>query len=137
VGGHHGAPPPRARLATVPRLLVVAFRTLAHAASAPHAQNDFTSRNSLRSIPSGASMDAMAAATAAAHHNMKAASCLTHLLSYFGGGPGGACAPGGEETQDEVAARMRRSMSSRGQDAGSDGASHAHGGVGAAQPQYR
>ncbi len=95
-------------------------------------QNDFTSRNSLRSVPSGASVDAMAAAQAAAHHNMKAASCLTHLMSYFGGGPAGACGGAGEgEDADEVAARMRRSMSSRGQDM-TNGSSHAHGG----QPQH-
>lgn len=89
----------------------------------------------MRSVPSGASADAMAAATAAAHHNMKAASCLTHLLSYFGGGPGGACGPSGEdENADEVAARMRRSMSSRGMDPPDNGGvTHAHGGQ---QPQH-
>jgi hypothetical protein len=95
-------------------------------------QNDFTSRNSLRSVASGASLDAAGAAHAAAMHNMKASSCLTHLLAYFGAGPAGACAPGGEDpSDDEVAARMRRSMSSRGMDVNDAGASHAHGG----QPQ--
>ena len=95
----------------------------------------------MASLASGASVDAMAAANAAAMHNIKAASCLTHLLSYFGGAPAGGagcCAPG-ESTDDEVAARMRRSMSSRGQDvADNGGVSHAHGGVAQpGRPQYR
>ena len=79
-------------------------------------------------MASGASVDAMAAANAAAMHSLKSASCLTHLLTYFGAAPSNCCAPTREET-DEVAARMRRSMSSRGQDVGDDPTSHAHGGL--------
>jgi hypothetical protein len=90
-------------------------------------QNDFTSRGSLHSMASGASIDTMAAANAAAMHSLKAGSCLTHLMAYFGAAPASCCAPTREEA-DEVAARMRRSMSSRGQDVGDDPASHAHGG---------
>ena len=80
-------------------------------------------------MPSGASLDAIAANAAA--QNMKAASCLTHLMAYFGGAaPAGCCEPRLSE-EDEVAVRMRRSMSSRGQDVSEDGP-HAHGGL---QPQ--
>jgi hypothetical protein len=80
-------------------------------------------------MASGASIDTMAAANAAAMHSLKAGSCLTHLMAYFGAAPAGCCAPTREEA-DEVAARMRRSMSSRGQDVGDDPATHAHGGQG-------
>ena len=82
----------------------------------------------MASLASGASVDALAAANAAAMHSMKSASCLTHLLAYFGSSPVDCCAPKREEA-DEVAARMRRSMSSRGQDVGDDPGSHAHGGL--------
>jgi hypothetical protein len=82
-------------------------------------QNDFTSRVSLRSVVSGASVvDLDTLEAAAAPSDTRAASCLTHLLAFMGGsraGPG-CCEPeagGRPEEGDETVERMRRSLSSQ------------------------
>lgn len=83
-------------------------------------QNDYTSRASLPSL-----LDDPYDNASAASQSMRASSCLTHLMAYFGS-PVAACAPcapcdpasrgpgaGDAAAEDDVAARMRRSMSSR------------------------
>lgn len=80
-------------------------------------QNDFTSRVSLRSVVSGASvldLDVVDAAPAAPA-DPRAASCITHMLAFMGGsraGPG-CCEPRPPEDADETVERMRRSLSSQ------------------------
>lgn len=93
----------------------------AHGACAARAQNDYTSRTSLYSMQSSDSRRGSGGGGGDDGYSARA-SCMTHLLAYLGLG----CDPTfglissaksvSEESVDDVAARMRRSMSSRGQD---------------------
>ena len=88
-------------------------------------QNDYTSRASLLSMPSSDTSSVRRASGSTDGYSARA-SCMTHLLSFLGMG----CDPGSsfglvsgaksvlpaDEEEDGVAARMRRSMSSRGND---------------------